>query len=180
VTRESAAGATSKLCTFQLGELVFGVEVEHVQEVMRFQAMTRVPLAPGLVRGLLNLRGQIVTVLDVRRRLGLPPLPDAAEPMNVVLRAGDGVVGLLVDQIGDVLEAETRSFEPAPETLPAVLRDVVHGVFKLEARLLLLLDVERVVVLQEDGTAGESEAARAFSPSKTWPGAPRRASAEPA
>ena len=179
MTSHGGMNGTRQLCTFQLGELAFGVEVEHVQEVMRFQAMTRVPLASGLVRGLLNLRGQIVTVLDVRTRLGLPALPDAAEPMNVVLRTGDGVVGLLVDQIGDVLEAPQRAFERAPETLPARLRDVIHGVYKLEARLLLLLDVERVVVLQEDGTAGRRDDARAWPIAKTLPSAPGGAGAEP-
>jgi purine-binding chemotaxis protein CheW len=101
------------------------------------------------VRGLINLRGQIVTAIDVRARLGFSTLPDAQEPMNVVLCSKDGVVSLLVDQIGDVLEVPPSAFERAPTTLPAVLRDVVRGVYKLEHGLLLLLDVERVVLLPE-------------------------------
>ncbi|HEY3497447.1 MAG TPA: chemotaxis protein CheW [Polyangiaceae bacterium] len=170
---------TQKLCIFQLGELAFGVEVKHVQEVIRFQPMTRVPLASGLVRGLLNLRGQIVTVLDVRARLGLRALPDAAEPMNVVLRTPDGVVGLLVDQIGDVLELERAAFERTPETLPAFLRDIVQGVYKLDAMLLLLLDVERVVILEEDGTAGRRAGAPRRPAATAFPDAPPGAIAEP-
>ena len=134
-----------QLCTFVLGDLSFGVEVMKVQEVLRYQAMTRVPLAPGMVRGLINLRGQIVTAIDVRARFGLPRLSDTREPMNVVLCAGDGVVSLLVDEIGDVLEVHEVDFERPPETLPAVFRDVVVGVYKLEHRLLLLLDVDRIV-----------------------------------
>ncbi|HTQ07548.1 MAG TPA: chemotaxis protein CheW [Polyangiaceae bacterium] len=140
-----------KLCTFVLGDLAFGVEVKHVQEVMRFQPLTRVPLASRTVRGILNLRGQIVTAIDVRARLGLPTLSDAQEPMNVVLRTSDGVVSLLVDEIGDVLEVSAADFERAPETLSVVLRDIVHGVYKLERRLLLLLDVTRAVALKETG-----------------------------
>jgi purine-binding chemotaxis protein CheW len=167
-----------KLCTFQVGELAFGVDVKHVQEVIRFQPMTRVPLATGLVRGLLNLRGQIVTALDVRARLALPPLPDAAEPMNVVLRTAEGVVGLLVDQIGDVIEVDESAFERAPETLPALLRDVVQGVYKLEASLLLLLDVERVVVLSEDGTAGRRATAPRWQ-AATFPRADQGAATDP-
>jgi purine-binding chemotaxis protein CheW len=134
-----------QLCTFVLGDLLFGVEVMKVQEVLRYQAMTRVPLASSMVRGLINLRGQIVTAVDVRARFRLPRLPDAQEPMNVVLCAGDGVVSLLVDEIGDVLEVHEADFERPPATLPAVFRDVVVGVYKLEHRLLLMLDVERIV-----------------------------------
>ena len=140
---------TQKLCTFVLGDLVFGVEVLSVQEVLRFQPMTRVPLAASTVRGLINLRGQIVTAIDVRARLGLPRLSDAQEPMNVVLSTKDGVVSLLVDEIGDVLEVDRSEFERAPATLPALLHDVVLGVYKLERRLLLLLDVERVIALSD-------------------------------
>jgi purine-binding chemotaxis protein CheW len=152
-----------QLCTFQVGDLGFGVEVKHVQEVIRLLPLTRVPLAPGLVRGLLNLRGQIVTALDVRARLDLPPLSPALEPMTVVVRAGEGVVGLLVDQVGDVLEVDQTSFERVPETLPARLRELVRGVFKLETRLLLLLDVERIIVLPEDETAGPRPAPHPLS-----------------
>jgi purine-binding chemotaxis protein CheW len=134
-----------QLCSFVLGDLLFGVEVMKVQEVLRYQAMTRVPLASMMVRGLINLRGQIVTAIDVRARFGLPPLSDTRDPMNVVLCTGDSVVSLLVDEIGDVLEVHDADFERAPETLPAVFRDAVVGVYKLERRLLLLLDVDCIV-----------------------------------
>jgi purine-binding chemotaxis protein CheW len=141
------------LCTFTLADLMFGVEVMNVQEVLRYQPMTRVPLASSTVRGLINLRGQIVTAIDVRARLGLPTLSDARQPMNVVLCTKDGVVSLLVDEIGDVVEVARGAFERSPATLPAVLRDVVRGVYKLEHRLLLLLDVERIVLLPEQSGA---------------------------
>lgn len=138
---------TRQLCTFVLDGLLFGVEVVSVQEVIRFQEMTRVPLASSMVRGLINLRGQIVTAIDMRARLDLPPLREGEQPMNVVLRTSDGVVSLLVDEIGDVLQLDGRDFERAPETLAGVFREVTLGVYKLERRLLLLLDVERIVTL---------------------------------
>lgn len=136
-----------QLCTFILNGLLFGVDVVNVQEVIRYQEMTRVPLATNVVRGLINLRGQIVTAIDMRARLELPPLSESEQPMNVVLRTGDGVVSLLVDEIGDVLQLDGRDFERAPETLAGVFREVVLGVYKLDQRLLLLLDVERIVTL---------------------------------
>ena len=100
--------------TFTVDRLLFGVEVEKVQEVIRYQVMTRVPLAPPAVKGLINLRGQIVTAVDLRRRLGLHPRATADLPMNVVIRHDDGAVSLLVDEIGDVLEVEDENFELPP------------------------------------------------------------------
>ena len=142
-----------QLCTFVLDGLLFGVEVMSVQEVIRYQEMTKVPLSSAMVRGLINLRGQIVTAIDMRARLSLPPRSGDEQPMNVVLRLAEGVVSLLVDEIGDVLEVSERDFERPPETLSGVFREVVLGVYKLEERLLLLLDVERIVSLGADVAA---------------------------
>lgn len=138
---------TRQLCTFTLDGLLFGVEVVNVQEVIRYQEMTKIPLASAVVRGLINLRGQIVTAIDMRARLGLPALAEDHQPMNVVLRTGDGVVSLLVDEIGDVLELDGRDFERPPETLSGVFREVLTGVYKLQSGLLLLLDGERIAAL---------------------------------
>ena len=140
-----------QFCTFFLDGLFFGVGVQKVQEVIRFQEMTRVPQAPPVVGGLINLRGQIVTALDLRRRLGLREREAGQRPMNVVVRTDDGVVSLLVDEIGDVVEVDQESFEPPPETLRGVARELVLGVYKLKDRLLLLLDTERVVNLDAGG-----------------------------
>jgi purine-binding chemotaxis protein CheW len=134
-------------CTFNLGGLFFGIEVLKVQEVIRFQRMTKVPLAPPVIRGLINLRGQVVTAVDLRRRLGMPDRPAGDEPMNVVVRTEDGPVSLLVDDIGDVLDVDDTAFEPTPETVQGVARDLVSGVYKLDGRLLLVLDVERALQL---------------------------------
>jgi purine-binding chemotaxis protein CheW len=133
-----------QLCTFFLGELYFGIEVTRVQEVLRYQETTRVPRAPAVVHGLLNLRGQIVTALDLRARLGLAERSNGKLPMNVVVRRAGGAVSLLVDEIGEVVEVERRDFERAPETLTGAARELIRGAYKLDRRLLLLMDVEKV------------------------------------
>lgn len=137
-------------CTFHLGDLFMGVEVRHVQEVLRYQKMTRVPLAATVVEGLINLRGQIVTAIDLRRRIGLMDRAAGQLPMNVVVRDADGIVSLLVDEIGDVLEVEENEIQPPPSTVRGVAHDLIQGVFKLESRLLLLLDVEQMFKVDAD------------------------------
>ncbi len=134
-----------KFCTFTLEGLLFGVEVLKVQEVIRYLEMTRVPLAPTVVRGLINLRGQIVTAIDLRRRLDLSERPADQAPMNVVIRTDDEAVSLLVDQIGDVREVDEESFEQPPETLKGVARELIRGAYKLKDRLLLVLDTEKAI-----------------------------------
>ncbi|HET7488845.1 MAG TPA: chemotaxis protein CheW [Acidimicrobiales bacterium] len=134
-------------CTFHLGDLFLGVQVTRVQEVIRTQRTTPVPLASPVISGLMNLRGEIVTTIDLRRRLGLPDRAAGQDPMNVVIRAEDGVVSLLVDEIGDVIDALDDAFEPSPSTLRAATRDVIDGVYKLDGRLLLILDCDRVLDL---------------------------------
>lgn len=132
-----------QLCTFFLGRQLFGVDVTKVQEVFRWQEMTRVPLAPRDVRGLINLRGQIVTAIETRRRLGMPDREGGEAPTNVLVRTDDGVVSLLVDEIGDVVEVDEGSFEPPPPTMSQASRELVRGVYKLDGDLLLLLDADR-------------------------------------
>lgn len=134
-----------QLCTFILDGLYFGVDVQKVQEVICYQEMTRVPLAPPVVRGLINLRGQIVTAIDMRRRLELPELPEGRLPLNVVIRTDAGPVSLLVDEIGDVLEVDAATYENPPETLRGPARDLIQGAYKLKNRLLLALNSDRAV-----------------------------------
>src|SRR3954469_22742409 len=95
----------------------FGVDVLKVQEVIRYQEMTRVPLAPPEIRGLINLRGQIVSAVEMRIRFGLGDRADGVLPMNIVMRTEEGAVSLLVDEIGDVVEVGEGAFERVPETL---------------------------------------------------------------
>lgn len=131
--------------TFRLGGLFLGVEVLRVQEVIRYQQMTRVPLAPKTIEGLINLRGQIVTAIDLRRLFGLPERSAGQLPMNVVVRNDEGGVSLLVDEIGDVVEIQDETFERPPETLKGVARELVEGIYKLQGRLLLVLNLEKTL-----------------------------------
>jgi purine-binding chemotaxis protein CheW len=140
---------TSQFCTFYLDKLLFGVELKGVQEVIRSLEMTKVPLAPEVVSGLINLRGQIVTAVDLRRRLELEPAPPDMQPMNVVVRSEDGAVSLLVDEIGDVVEVDESSFEPPPETLRSSVRSMIVGVHKLNDQLMHMLDIEKACHMTE-------------------------------
>src|SRR5690348_9690850 len=113
--------------TFVVDGYLFGVPVIHVQEVIRHQEMTTVPLAPEVVGGLINLRGQIVMAIDLRRRLDFPDRSEGELPMNVVVKTEDGAVSLLVDKIGDVVEIDEDSFEMPPDTLEGVARELING-----------------------------------------------------
>lgn len=128
-----------------------------VQEVIRYQEMTCVPLASSTIQGLINLRGQIVTAIDLRRRLELPARSAQELPMNVVVRCDDGAVSLLVDEIGDVVEIGDDIYERPPETLRGVARELVRGVYKLKERLLLILDTEKTVNLPTTSKRGSEQ-----------------------
>jgi purine-binding chemotaxis protein CheW len=145
--------ASQQFCTFLLSGYLFGVPVPQVQEVIRFQPMTPVPLAPPAVEGMINLRGQIVLAIDLRRRLALENRPAGELPMNVVVRTTDGAVSLLVDEIGDVIEVEHSSFEAPPETLRGAVRTMILGVYKLEQRLLHLLDTGKACQVSDHAEA---------------------------
>ena len=147
---------TSQFCTFYLDKLLFGVELKTVQEVIRSLEVTQVPLAPEVVSGLINLRGQIVTAVDLRRRLEMEPRAADLPVMNVVVRSEDGAVSLLVDEIGDVVEVEEASFERPPETLRGSVRSVILGVHKLNDRLMLVLDAEKACHMAEGAETTEA------------------------
>ncbi len=139
--------AAQQFCTFFVDGQCCGLDVARVQEVICAQPMTPVPLAPDVVCGLINLRGQIVTAIDLRRRLGLKERPAQQPPINVVVQTEDGACSLLVDEIGDVLDAPDKAFERPPETLAATAKALIRGAYKLEDRLLLILDADEVVRL---------------------------------
>ncbi len=138
---------STQYCTFWADGLQFAIAVEHVQEVLRTQAMTPVPRAPEAVLGLLNLRGQIVTAVDFRTRLALTPAPDSDARMNVIVRSGGDVVSLVVDQIGDVIDTEELRLQPVPSNLPGAVRSALTGVLTLSGAILLVVDPHRAVEL---------------------------------
>ncbi len=136
---------TSQFCTFHVDEFLFGIEVEKVQEVIKHLEMTRAPLAPRIVTGLINLRGQIVTAIELRRRLELKDRSSDSSPMNVIIRTDEGPVSLLVDAIGAVIDADEESFELPPETLKGISRELIRGTYKLKNKLLLIIDIEKAL-----------------------------------
>ena len=144
---QSVANKARQLCTFYLDEHLLGVDVERVREVVGGQRITPVPLAPPVVAGLINLRGQIVTVIHLRQRLGLPDRPAEAAPVQVLVGLRDTTLCLLVDRVGDVVSVPTADYAAAPETLDERMRGLIPGAYTLEDCLLLLLDCERVAQL---------------------------------
>lgn len=136
----STAMEHTQYCTFWLRDMYFGIDVHHVQEVLRPQEMTNVPLVCGHIGGLINLRGQIVTAVDLRARLGLPANESGEPPMNIVVHADGDVVSLLVDRIGEVLDVDITAFEPPPPTLGGPYREVIRSVNRLDNELLCLFD----------------------------------------
>ena len=143
-----------QLCTFTVGDMYLGIDVRLVQEVFRHQAMTTVPLAPPAVAGLMNLRGEIVTAVDLGSRLGLADRESAEPPMNVVVRAPDnGVFSLLVDDIGKVVDVASLELDALPATLSGPRRDLLLGCYRLPGRLLLLLNIERARLSPLEPTA---------------------------
>lgn len=147
ISEQAASSLTlsSQYVTFRVERILFGVEVEKVQEIIRSQPMTPVPLAPAIVRGLVNLRGQIITAIDMRSLLRLPPQETGAAPMNVVIRVNGEVVSLLVDAIGDVIDVDPGAFESTPETVATHIAQITQGVFKLERQLMLILDISSYI-----------------------------------
>jgi purine-binding chemotaxis protein CheW len=137
--------ASGQFSTFFIEDLFFGVDVLDVQEVLRAQQMTPVPQAPDVVEGLINLRGQIVTAIDMRRRLQMPKLATGQPPMNIVVSTPDGAVSLLVDEIGDVLEMDASTYEQPPDNLDPAARELIRGVYKMKDGLMLVLDTEKAI-----------------------------------
>jgi purine-binding chemotaxis protein CheW len=145
-TPAETARTSREYATFFVDGLFFGIDVLQVQEVLRYQEMTQVPLAPSVIEGLINLRGQIVTAVDMRGRLKLRARADGQTPMNAVVRTKEGAaVSLLVDEIGDVVAVDSETFEPVPDNVDPAARDLLQGVYKLKGRLLLVLDTEKTI-----------------------------------
>ena len=136
---------STRFVTFTLDGRLYGVRVESVQEVLRGLPRTRIPLAPATMAGLINLRGQVLSALDLREQLGLPPRDPEVDQMLVVIRVSGESIALLVDSIGAVVDVEDDQFESPPDTLTDPSRDMLLGAYKLDDQLLLALDVDRAV-----------------------------------
>lgn len=134
-----------KLALFHSGELLLGLDIVHVQEINQNFIITVVHRAPEYVRGVINLRGEIVTVIDLRRKFGFEPLAQEAEMQIVIVRQGDENIGLLVDSVDDVVRAEEADIEPPPSNLAGVTGHFFNGIFKLEHELVAILDLNELL-----------------------------------
>jgi purine-binding chemotaxis protein CheW len=144
---QSLATFPRQVCTFYVGGQAFGIDVQTVQEVVRSLEMTEVPLATECVQGLINLRGQIVTAVDLRVRLRIAPEDSDRLPMHVVIRTVDGPLSLLVDRVGDVHEITEDQMESPPDTLDLSFKGMITATVKRDHDLLLILDIDKVIQL---------------------------------
>jgi purine-binding chemotaxis protein CheW len=131
--------------TMTIADQLFGIPVLQVQDVLGQQRITRIPLAPPEVAGSLNLRGRIVTAIDVRLRLGLPPRPRDDHDMSIVVDHQGELYSLMVDSVGEVLSVDSREFERNPATLDPLWREVSVGIYRLNEQLLVVLDVSQLL-----------------------------------
>lgn len=142
-----APDAEDVFVTLTVAGQLCGLPVERVRDVLGLQSITRIPLALPEIAGSLNLRGKIVTAIDLRRRLGLPPAEDGAPCMSIVTEQGSELYALLVDQVAEVLTLPATQLELVPPTLPAAWRNFSAGVHRLADRLMIVLDLGRVLDL---------------------------------
>ncbi len=136
---------TRDISTFYLDGVLFGIDVLHVQEILEAQEMTPVPLAAQVVRGLINLRGEIVMAVDLRDSLNLPLRDASDESMNVIVSDGEDLASFLVDETSDVLTVDTTQFELPPPTLSNEAVELIEGVYKLRDTLLIVLDTKKII-----------------------------------
>ena len=144
---QHAVAEADLVLTITVGGQPCGVPVLLVRDVLGTQSITPIPLAPVEIEGAMNLRGRIVTAVDLRRRLGLPPREAGAEPMSIVVEHGGELYSMLADAVGDVVPLATADRAPNPPTLDALWRDVSRGVHRSDGQLLILLDVERLLAI---------------------------------
>jgi purine-binding chemotaxis protein CheW len=145
----AAGGDEQQLVVFELGAELYGVEIARVHEIIRLQTVTRVPRAPAFVEGVINLRGKVIPVVDLRRRFGLPSAEHTRSTRIVVVEIGDQVVGIVVDGVSEVLRVNTATVEPPSPVVAGIDSEYLHGIAKLPERLVILLDLDRVLARDE-------------------------------
>ncbi len=150
LTTQSSDRAVTEYVTAMVGGQLFGLPIARVQDVFMPERVSRVPLAPGDVAGILNLRGRIITAIDMRLRLGLPPRDACSVPMAIGVDLRGESYGLLIDSIGEVLKLADDDFELKPVNLDARMAKMAAGVHRLDQQLMVVLDVDRVLQIMPD------------------------------
>ena len=142
-------GDERQLVVFQLGAELYGVEIARVHEIIRLQSVTRVPRSPSFVEGVINLRGKVIPVVDLRRRFGLPTAEHTRASRIVVVEIGDQVVGIVVDGVSEVLRVSQMTVEPPSPVVAGIDSEYLHGIAKLPDRLVILLDLDKILAKEE-------------------------------
>lgn len=150
---ETVSTDMTEYVTVWIGEQLFGLPISRVQDVFMPDRLTQVPLASGEIAGVLNLRGRIVTAVDMRRRLGMPPAEQQQKPMAVGTEMQGESYGLLIDSVGEVLKLDDGTRESNPINVDRRLQRVSSGVHRLDGQLLVVLDVDRVLDLGQEAAA---------------------------
>ncbi len=144
-----------QIVTFRVGEEEFSVSILKVQEIIRMSEITKVPRSPEFVEGVINLRGKVIPVIDLRKRFGLPTAERTSDTRTIVVDCEGKVVGLIVDSVTEVLRLSQSTVEPPPDIVGGVDSEYISGVGKLEDRLVILLDIDKVLSIGEKDLLGE-------------------------
>lgn len=139
----------TQFVTVRLAGQLLGIPVLSVHDVLNAQKITRIPLAAGWIAGVLNLRGRIVTAINLRERLGFPPRDDGDEDMSIVVEYNNESYSLQIDTVGEVLNLDDEPMEKNPVTLDKRWREVSRGIYRLEKELLVILDVRRILEMDQ-------------------------------
>lgn len=145
--KDNATGMNTRkeYLSIHINDQMFGIPILQVQDVLGEQKITQIPLASSAIAGSLNLRGRIVTAIDVRKCLGLPRTETTSKDMSVVVEHNGELYSLIIDSIGDVLSLKIKDFEKNPATLDPLWRDISQGIFRLENNLLVVLDIPKLL-----------------------------------
>jgi purine-binding chemotaxis protein CheW len=138
-----------QLVTFGIGEEEFGIDILKVQEIIRTMAITKVPNSPPYVEGVINLRGKVIPVIDLRSRFNLDYRPHDSRTRIVVIELHGMIIGFVVDEVSEVLRIQSNTVEPPPPVVSGIESEYVKGVGKLGDRLLILLDLEKLIPVEE-------------------------------
>lgn len=139
------SGKRMELATFYIGEALCGLDILNIQEINKIQELTPVPQAPEYVRGVLNLRGRIVTVIDLAKKVGLGDTSESVDTRNLIVNSRDGTIGLFVSKIGDVCEIQIDAIESTPVNMHGIQETFFSGVYKNSSKLIGMLDLDQVL-----------------------------------
>ena len=156
--RQADERPVRQLVTFALGREEYGVDIMRVQEIIRFQNVTRVPQMPAFIEGVINLRGTVIPVIDLRKRFELGSAGNTAQTRIVVVNVGNRTTGIVVDAVSEVLRLAEDQIEPPPPAVAGIGHEYLRGVGKVQGRLLILLDIDKILTANEQGALVELQA----------------------